>query len=149
VSHFFSHKQEDQRVFISICCEVEVFDEEIGDSLLKYHPVYDPNCDHDPLTSYGAVDGLLPGKTTEETIAFRDIVMCWELPHINLYWETLDEGITSFGEQKPAHEHLLAYQTDKGLVYSLGSFLLEQFTQLVLAVKQVLDGLNDFLGQPF
>jgi hypothetical protein len=95
------------------------------------------------------VDGLLPGKTAEETIAFRDIVMRWELPHLNLYWETLDEGIASFGEQKPAHEHLLAYQTDKGPVYSLGSFLLEQFAQLVLAVKQVLDGLNDFLGRPF
>ncbi|KAJ7899836.1 hypothetical protein B0H13DRAFT_1883635 [Mycena leptocephala] len=46
-----------------------VFDEEIGVSLLKYHPVFDPNCDHDPLTSFGAMDGLLPGKTAEETIA--------------------------------------------------------------------------------
>ncbi|KAJ7834168.1 hypothetical protein B0H13DRAFT_2369993 [Mycena leptocephala] len=97
VSHFFSHKQEDQRVFVSICREVEVFDEEVRVSLLKYHPVFDPNCDHDPLTSYGAVDGLLPGKTAEEMISFRDIVMRWELPHINLYWETLEEGITSFG----------------------------------------------------
>jgi hypothetical protein len=75
--------------------------------------------------------------------------MRWELPHINLYWDTLEEGIASFGQQKPAHEHLLSYQTDKGPVYSLGSFLLEQFVQLVLAAKQVLDGLSEFLDRPF
>jgi hypothetical protein len=55
---------------------VEVFDEEIGVSLLKYHPVFDPNCDHDPLTSFGAMDGLLPGKTAEETIVFRARPCC-------------------------------------------------------------------------
>ncbi|KAJ7898352.1 hypothetical protein B0H13DRAFT_2337526 [Mycena leptocephala] len=139
VSHHFQSKPEDLRVFVTLCRDIEIFDEEVGVSLLKYHPVYDPNCDRDPLTSYGAVDGLLPGKTAEETIAFRDVVMCWELPHINLYWETLEEGIASFGEQKPAYEHLLVYQSDQGLVYSLGSFCLEQFAQLVLVVKQVLD----------
>jgi hypothetical protein len=149
VSHLFSSKVEDTRVFVSLCQDVEVFNEDVGSSLLKYHPVYDPNHDHNPLTAYGAIDGLLPGKNAEETIAFQDIIMHWELPHINLYWETLEEGIASFGLQKPAHEHLLAYQTDKGPVYSLGSFLLEQFAQLVLVSKQVLDGLSEFLNCPF
>jgi hypothetical protein len=133
VSHHFQSKPEDLRVFVTLCRDIEIFDEEVEVSLLKYHPVYDP------LTSYGAVDGLLPGKTAEETIAFQAVVMRWELPHINLYWETLEEGIASFGEQKPAYEHLLVYQSDQGPVYSLGSFYLEQFAQLVLAVKQVLD----------
>ncbi|KAJ7918557.1 hypothetical protein B0H13DRAFT_1869328 [Mycena leptocephala] len=70
VSHLFSSKVEDTRVFVSLCQDVKVFDEDVGSSLLKYHPVYNPNHDHDPLTAYGAVDGLLPGKNTEETIAF-------------------------------------------------------------------------------
>jgi hypothetical protein len=73
--------------------------------------------------------------------------MRWELPHINLYWERLEDGITSFAAEKPKYEDLLVYQaTDSDApVYSLGSFFLERFTQLVLASKQILDGLSEFL----
>jgi hypothetical protein len=147
VSHFFKPQEEDQRIFVSICANIDLFNEEIGASLLKFHPVYDPMRDNDPLQDYGAVDGLLPGKTSEETISLRDVVMRWELPHIHLYWERLEDGISLFKDEKPKHEDLLIYQSDKGPVYSLGSFYLERFAQFVLAAKQILDGLGDFLDR--
>jgi hypothetical protein len=145
VSHLFRPQEEDQHIFVSICAGIDLFDEEIGASLLKFHPVYDPMRDNDPLQDYGAVDGLLPGKTTEETISLRDIIMRWEFPHIHLYWERLEEGIALFKDEKPKYEDLLIYQSDKGPVYSLGSFYLERFAQFVLTAKQILDSLGDFL----
>ncbi|KAF8210237.1 hypothetical protein K438DRAFT_1554060, partial [Mycena galopus ATCC 62051] len=102
----------------------------------------------DPLLSYGAVDGLLPGKTAEETMVLRDLVMRWVQPHINLNWETLEEGIRKFGEEKPSKHGLLIFKHQERVTYSLGSFLLERFTHLVLATTQILEGLNEFLGNP-
>jgi hypothetical protein len=146
VSHFLKPPAEDEHIFVSICAGIELFDESIGSSLLKYHPIYDPFRDNDPLLDYGSNNGLLPGRTAEETIALQDVVMRWELPHINLYWEKLEEGIAVFSTEKPKYEDLLIYQTPQGgPVYSLGSFLLERFAQIILASKQILDGLNEFL----
>jgi hypothetical protein len=73
------------------------------------------------------------------------MIMRWELPHINLYWERLEEGISLFAGEKPKYEDLLVFQSPQGPVYSLGSYLLERFAQVTLASKQVLDGLSDFL----
>jgi hypothetical protein len=64
-----------------------------------------------------------------------------------MFWERLEDSISSFTEEKPQYEHLV-YKTEEGTMYSLGSYLLERFAQLVLATKQVLDGLCDFLGYP-
>ncbi|KAJ7812345.1 hypothetical protein B0H13DRAFT_2383291 [Mycena leptocephala] len=107
ISHFFKPSLVEVRIFVLICAGIELYDEDIGSSLLKYHPVFDPARDNDPLFEYGAVDGLLPGKTAEETIVLRDVVMHWELPHINLYWERLEDGISSFAAERPKYEDLL------------------------------------------
>ncbi|KAF8135889.1 hypothetical protein K438DRAFT_1514017, partial [Mycena galopus ATCC 62051] len=106
--------------------------------------------DDDPLIAYGALDGLMPGKTPEETIAFRDVVMRWSQPHINLNWETLEEGISQFKEEKPSKHALLVFKHPNQVsnTYSLGAFYLDRFAHLVLAATQILDGLNDFLGNP-
>ncbi|KAF8143742.1 hypothetical protein K438DRAFT_1515332, partial [Mycena galopus ATCC 62051] len=124
--------------------------ESLAASLQKYHPVFDPLRDDDPLLAYGAVDGVLPGKTVEETITLRDIVMRWSQPHINLNWETLEEGIAQFKDEKPAKHGLLEFRHPNGTstMYSLGSFYLNRFAHLVLAATQILDGLNEFLGNP-
>ncbi|KAF8174355.1 hypothetical protein K438DRAFT_1506425, partial [Mycena galopus ATCC 62051] len=102
----------------------------------------------DPLISYGTVDGLLPGKTAEETMVLHDIVMRWIQPHINLNWETLEEGILKFKEEKPSKHGLLIFKRQERPIYSLGSFLLECLAHLILAATQILEGLNEFLGNP-
>ncbi|KAF8217569.1 hypothetical protein K438DRAFT_1531477, partial [Mycena galopus ATCC 62051] len=106
--------------------------------------------DGDPLIAYGAVDSVLPGKTTEETIAFRDVIMRWTQPHINLNWETLEEGINLFKEEKPSRHGLLVFRHPDQVssTYSLGAFFLERFAHFVLAATQILDRLNEFLGNP-
>jgi hypothetical protein len=68
ISQLFKVK-DDKHVFAAIFAGIELFDEDIGASLLKYHPVYDPMRDHNPLVEYGAMDGILPGKTSESTIS--------------------------------------------------------------------------------
>ncbi|KAF8187318.1 hypothetical protein K438DRAFT_1549660, partial [Mycena galopus ATCC 62051] len=89
-----------------------------------------------------------PCKTAEETITLCDIVMGWSQPHITLNWETLEEGIAKFKEEKTARHGLLEFRhpSSTSTVYSLGSFYLDRFAHLVLAVTQILDGLNKFLG---
>ncbi|KAF8193233.1 hypothetical protein K438DRAFT_2132943, partial [Mycena galopus ATCC 62051] len=147
VSQFLGHKRE-HRIFISACADSDIRDEGLSASLQKFHPVYDPLRDDDPLLSYGAVDGLLPGKTAEETMVLRDIIMRWVQPHINLNWETLEEGIQKFKEEKPSKHSLLVFKHHERITYSIGSFLLERFAHLVLAASQILEGLNEFLGNP-
>jgi hypothetical protein len=75
VSHFLKLPAEDEHIFVLTCAGIELFDESIGSSLLKYHPIYDPFRDNDLLLDYGLNNGLLPGRTAEETIALRDVVM--------------------------------------------------------------------------
>ncbi|KAF8177719.1 hypothetical protein K438DRAFT_1978319 [Mycena galopus ATCC 62051] len=147
VSQYFSHKVE-CRIFVSACADSDILDESLAPSLQKFHPVYDPLRDDDPFLSFGAVDGLLPGKTAEETMVLHDLVMHWVQPHINLNWETLEEGIRKFGEEKPSKHGLLVFKHQERVTYSLGSFLLERFAHLVLAATQILEGLNEFLGNP-
>ncbi|KAF8194492.1 hypothetical protein K438DRAFT_1969101 [Mycena galopus ATCC 62051] len=130
VSQFFGHKK-DPRIFVSVCADNNIFDEDLAASLQKFHPVYDPLRDDDPLLSYGAVNGLLPGKTAEETMVLRDIVMRWK-----------------FSEEKPSKHGLLVFRHQERAAYSLGSFLLERFSHLILAATQILEGLNEFLGNP-
>ncbi|KAF8185764.1 hypothetical protein K438DRAFT_1596973, partial [Mycena galopus ATCC 62051] len=104
----------------------------------------------DPLIAYGAVDGLMLGKAPEETIAFCDVIMRWTQPHIKLNWETLEEGISQFKEEKPSKHALLVFKHPDQVsnTYSLGAFILDCFAHLVLEATQILDGLNEFLGNP-
>ncbi|KAJ7795643.1 hypothetical protein B0H14DRAFT_2620706 [Mycena olivaceomarginata] len=99
VSQFLDHKK-DCRIFISTCANCHILNEDLSASLLKFHPVYDPLWDDNPLLSYGAVDGLLPGKTAKEIMVLCDIIIHWAQPHMNLNWETLKEGIQKFKEEK-------------------------------------------------
>ncbi|KAJ7824921.1 hypothetical protein B0H13DRAFT_2375222 [Mycena leptocephala] len=96
------------RIFVSVCADSEVLDEDLASSLQKYHPVFDPLRDDDPLITYGAIDGVLP------------------------------VGLA------PARVTATAVST----TYSLGALFLERFAHLVLAATQILDGLNEFLGNP-
>ncbi|KAJ6455553.1 hypothetical protein DFH09DRAFT_864427, partial [Mycena vulgaris] len=101
----------------------------------------------DPLLPYGAVDGVLPGKTTEETMMLRDVVMRWSLPHRSWYWNLLQQGVTDSSKIKITYEDLVSYKTAGSVLYSLNAFHLEQLAQLALAVHQILNGLYDFLGK--
>ncbi|KAJ7068937.1 hypothetical protein B0H15DRAFT_738642, partial [Mycena belliarum] len=101
----------------------------------------------DPLLEFGAVDGMMPGKSAELTMQLRDVVMRYSLPHHNFYWNQLSQGISDMAKIKVSREDLVARQVGPTVVYMLNEFHLEQFAQLSLAVHQILNGLDDFRGK--
>ncbi|KAJ7756721.1 hypothetical protein B0H14DRAFT_3512047 [Mycena olivaceomarginata] len=80
----FLGRNKDPRIFVSVCTDSDILHEDLSASLLKFHPVYDPLRDDDPLFSYGAVDGLLPGKTAEETMCCCATSSCAGLSLISI-----------------------------------------------------------------
>ncbi|KAJ7503819.1 hypothetical protein B0H11DRAFT_1710594, partial [Mycena galericulata] len=107
--------------------------------------------DDDPLLEYGVVDGLLPGKTAEETMAFRDVIIRCTTVHRLYFWVTLEEAIEEFSTIKVSVSDLWAYGTedaDNMPVYSLGKYLLERMGHIVLALTQVLEGIFEFIKRP-
>ncbi|KAJ7137639.1 hypothetical protein C8R46DRAFT_854705, partial [Mycena filopes] len=102
----------------------------------------------DPLIPYGAVNHLLPGRSAEASIAFRDVVMRWQLPHISMFWMNLEEGINRMCQLRPSYEDLWTYGEANALQYSLGVPLLEPLAHHSLAITQILNGLNDFRELP-
>ncbi|KAJ7114256.1 hypothetical protein C8R44DRAFT_740404 [Mycena epipterygia] len=57
------------RIFILFGQDIAVYYESLSESVSKFHPSYDP------LLFYGAVDGLFAGRTSEEVINLRDVIM--------------------------------------------------------------------------
>ncbi|KAG6914710.1 hypothetical protein DXG01_015775 [Tephrocybe rancida] len=76
--------------------KVIMFDEPLHASVERFHHPYDPQRDDDPLLPYRAVDGILPGKTAEETILLRDAsiseYVCGEAHMYGLEAPDLDEA---------------------------------------------------------
>ncbi|KAJ7667257.1 hypothetical protein B0H17DRAFT_1336134 [Mycena rosella] len=143
--------REHARIFVSLAREIEIYDEDLSSSLLRYHPVYNPLTDDDPLLPYGSVDEVLPGKTSEETMVLRDVVMRWNLPHRLWNWETLEQGVRDYDHARITQQNLMGFHgatagMDK--VFMLGTFHLERLAQLTLAIHQVLTGLYEFLDTP-
>lgn len=138
----------DARIFITLARDLDLHDEDIEASLLRYHPAYDPQIDDDPLLPYGAVDGILPGKTSEESMILRDVVMRWCLQHRNWNWDDLETGVREFYNLRVTTNNLTTYEEEGYKTYTLGTFHLELIAQLTLAVHQVLDGLYKILNTP-
>ncbi|KAJ7102630.1 hypothetical protein B0H15DRAFT_943534 [Mycena belliarum] len=92
--------REPSRIFISYGSGIEVYDEGLAESVTRYHPSYNPLVDDDPLLEFRATDGMLPGKTAEQTMQLRDVVMRYSLPHRNYYWNPLAQGIRDMAKIK-------------------------------------------------
>jgi hypothetical protein len=109
----------------------------------------DPAREDDPLLLYGAVDGMLPGKTMDETHLLRFAVMRFNLPHRLWNWSSLEEGIEVFSSLHVNMQDLTAYNPGGGgVAYSLNLHILDHIAQLSLAVHQILSVLYVFLGMP-
>ncbi|KAJ7104809.1 hypothetical protein C8R44DRAFT_547867, partial [Mycena epipterygia] len=108
----------------------------------------------DPLFFFGAEDGILPGKSVEATMGFRDVFLRWTMPHRLFNWETLEEGVFDYTHVRITQKELMVFDLRGGAkLYSLGTFHLERLAQLTLAIHQVLEGLQGFTSssssQPF
>ncbi|KAJ7668764.1 hypothetical protein DFH06DRAFT_982847 [Mycena polygramma] len=139
--------REPENLFKSFGYPYNIWDESLSNSVARYHPDFDPAKDDDPIAMYGATDGRLDGKTAEESINFRDIIMRWTQPHAQWYWDDLAEGVLWFSRRKFTREDLQAYGEKGDIVYSLNRIHLELMGQLELAMHQILNGLYDFMGK--
>jgi hypothetical protein len=137
------------QIFVSLTRQLEIYDEDIETSLVRYHPVMDPAREDDPLLLYGAVDRMLPGKTMDETHLLCFAVMRSNLPHRLWNWSSLKEGIEVFSSLQVGMQDLTVYHPEGGgVIYSLNFHILDCIAQLSLAVHQILGVLYNFLGTP-
>jgi hypothetical protein len=138
------------RIFFAFGRVIEVYDEDLSASVARYHATFDPLRDEDPLLAFGAVDGVLPGRTAEQSIAFRDLVIRWATAHRRWFWDSLPEAVAQLMKIKFSPQDLVVVRGEdgeEGTEYALNMLHLEQISQIALAVHQVLEGLYDFLGK--
>ncbi|KAK6971387.1 hypothetical protein R3P38DRAFT_2425775, partial [Favolaschia claudopus] len=150
ISQALLYNREFGRIFLSYGQIIDVYDESLSASVVRYHPTYDPFKDDDHLLPFGAVGGVLPGRTAEESIAFRDVIIRLTTAHRRWFWEDLAEGVAKITSIKISNDDLVGYGDPDGtnlVTYSLNQLHLEIFAQAALAVHQVLEGLYEFLDK--
>ncbi|KAG6914322.1 hypothetical protein DXG01_001092 [Tephrocybe rancida] len=130
--------------------EMSIPEEPLCASVARYHPPFDPLVDDDPLLQFGAVDGILLGKTSEESIELWDVVIRWTQPHLGLIWATLPEAIEDMIQHPPQKNQLQHYFDSTGGMepsrfYAASPQILYEVGQIILAVTQILDRMNHFV----
>ncbi|KAF5378164.1 hypothetical protein D9615_007525 [Tricholomella constricta] len=108
-------------------------DEPISCSNYRYHPDFDPSVDYDPITQFGGVDGLLPGRNRAESDIVRDLIIRWTAPHNDLLWINLSSAIQEFQKLRLSVDELVQYGDGATRMYSLNKPRLEEIAQLLLA----------------
>ncbi|KAG6912410.1 hypothetical protein DXG01_014827, partial [Tephrocybe rancida] len=115
-----------------------------------YRAPFDPLIDYDPLLAYGAIDGVLPGKTGEESIELRDAIIRWT-PSLGTSMASLPEAIEDMQKHPPLESQLQTYYYNAGangeeatLFYTASPQVLHEAGQVLLAVTQILETMNRF-----
>ncbi|KAG6904377.1 hypothetical protein DXG01_010537, partial [Tephrocybe rancida] len=93
---------------------MDIPDKPLSALVARYHAPFDPLIDYDPLIVYGAIDGVLPGKTSEESIELRDAIIQWTCPHLALLWASLPEAIEDMQKHPPLESQLQTYYYNAG-----------------------------------
>ncbi|KAJ7758407.1 hypothetical protein B0H16DRAFT_1252139, partial [Mycena metata] len=129
---------------------IEIYNKDLPASIMRYHSRYDPLTDHNPLTSFGANDHVMPGKIVEETAVLRDMLLHLQTAHRKWFWDTLDQAVKALVQIKFTKYDLMVFgEKTKGVTvhYCLNHVNLEQFAHVCLAVHQVLEGLYEFMNK--
>ncbi|KAJ7640635.1 hypothetical protein B0H17DRAFT_871527, partial [Mycena rosella] len=103
----------------------------------------------DPLIRFGVSDGLPPQRLLKESIALRDVLIRYTLPHLELVWDDLSSRITGLQtlEHLSSYMHSLEVDTGHSPRYCIAPEILVVFGHVCLTVQQVLDGLAEFLNK--
>ncbi|KAJ7458100.1 hypothetical protein FB451DRAFT_1046838, partial [Mycena latifolia] len=129
----------------------ELYNEPLHSSVERYHELYDPESvlQYDPLVRFGALDGRLPNRSSEESIALRDVLIRYTSPHLELIWETLSDGIAGLLTLHHPSMFLRSLEREKGQpqLLCISPDILVVFGHICLAVQQVLNGLAQFLNK--
>ncbi|KAJ7179744.1 hypothetical protein C8R46DRAFT_853228, partial [Mycena filopes] len=102
----------------------------------------------DPLVRFGAHEGVIPGRSAEDSIACRDILIRWTYPHVELLWATLEEGMKVVVGLGSATKYIEVYEVVQGAhMYCLRTDVLLMLGHVCLAIQQIIDGLSTFLDK--
>ncbi|KAF8988658.1 hypothetical protein BDZ89DRAFT_916549, partial [Hymenopellis radicata] len=103
----------------------------------------------DPLTQFGDVDGVLPGRSKEESLWIRELVIRISYPHAGNFWRNLPEGIGEVLRTVITRDDLtrVIRPGDPLAIpdWSLATEFLELFAHVALALTQSLDAFHTFL----
>lgn len=128
--------------------EYQFLDEPIHSSVAKYCTPFDPLIDFDPLFEYGAVDCVMPGRTQEEAVLLRDILIRWTGAHKMCYWEDLPSAVQAFATTSVGYSDILSRSVNEELTfYSLHREHLLEIAHIVLALTQILRAFADYFFQ--
>ncbi len=61
--------------------DINIYVEPLYYSVSKWHVLFDFRTDLDPLHELGAVNGMLPGRPSEDAYNLRNLILRWSLPH--------------------------------------------------------------------
>lgn len=124
--------------------DVQIYKENIHESLTRYHEEYDPLVALDPLFDYGSSDGSLPGRTDEETMSLRDILLRLYSPRTDCMWDDLPSAIDEFMKYQFTVDDLVSFNSGGITHYYLHKEQLVEIAHIILALNQVLENLAFF-----
>ncbi|KAG6905595.1 hypothetical protein DXG01_001778 [Tephrocybe rancida] len=128
------------------CPEVQLNNEPITCSVYRYHVPWDPATEYDPIIHYGAVDGIILGRSKEESDLVHDILICWSSPPKDCLWTDMNMALKDFSKISISLHDLKPYDGGKKTVYALNKPWLNEIAQVSLAVHQVLDAFAAFMN---
>ena len=91
---------------------VNLYVEPLYYSVPKWHVLFDFRTDLDPLHEFGAINGVLPGRSSEDAFNLRNLILRWSMPHCQCFWDNLPEAVEMFSEKAFSVRDLIS--TDQG-----------------------------------
>ncbi|PPQ72970.1 hypothetical protein CVT26_014515 [Gymnopilus dilepis] len=107
---------------------------------------FSPLIHRDPLFEYGALNGKLPGRSQEETIKVRDILLRWTSMHKETIWDDLPSESESLKNAEIFRSDIISFHTpDDWPYFSLIPLKLLEVGHLVLTLSQIIKELVEVL----
>ncbi|KAF9055439.1 hypothetical protein BDZ89DRAFT_1125192 [Hymenopellis radicata] len=124
-------------------------DEPLTASVARFHASWNPDqIEEDPLTPFGALHGLLPRRSAEETMWVRELIIRVSYPHTGNFWRNLPEAVEETVGMIITRQDLIRVPNPLGPDavpwWGLAMEYLEQLAHVALAVSQCLDAFHSF-----
>ncbi|KAJ7190621.1 hypothetical protein GGX14DRAFT_579700 [Mycena pura] len=130
---------------------IDLFQEPLCASIERFYVPFDPEdaTQEDPLIYFGAVDGILLGRDSAESMMLREAIIRYQHQPHNFIWERLSDAVQHVAWIEASSTRLnLAIDPSRGERYvGLNLQDLALVTHTVVAVQQILEAVTAFLGQ--
>ncbi|TRM56339.1 hypothetical protein BD626DRAFT_575802 [Schizophyllum amplum] len=107
--------------------------------------------EEDPLAPYGAIDGVLPGKSTYKTHVIRCAVMRYESHHRDHIWDCFSEGVETLKVVPLNPTVLWAFVSPDDMskqLHCVNPLYLQTISHLAVAGNQIISAIGNFFETP-